>query len=166
MSLELRAAEESDAAAVAAVHARSWGRAYRDHLPEPYRLPWPGQDREERWHELIVSAPPRFATTVAVDGPVLGFCSTLTPAGDDRSAAAEVAAIYVDPDHWRSGIGAVLIEYALATLTATGNRRVTAWLFAGNEGALAFYERFGFRPDGTSKTHPSGLSELRLVREA
>jgi hypothetical protein len=36
----------------------------------------------------------------------------------------------------------------------------------GNERALAFYARYGFRADGRTKIHAdTGLSEIRLVRD-
>lgn len=132
-------------------------------LAEAYRLPWPGQDREQRWRELIGARSEGSEATVAVEDEVVGVCVAISPTRSEVGlVTGEVAAIYVDPDHWRSGIGAALMNDALTSLAA--GRRVIAWCFAGNDRALAFYRAFGFEPDGATQIHPSGRAELRLAR--
>ena len=81
-------------------------------------------------------------------------------AGD---ATAEIAAIYVDPDSWRSGAGAALLNVALPKLSDDGWREVTLWVFAANTQARRFDEQFGFAADGREKLDEhSGQSEVRL----
>ncbi|MEO8181149.1 MAG: GNAT family N-acetyltransferase [Deltaproteobacteria bacterium] len=55
-----------------------------------------------------------------LDGRAIGFCS-LTPSRDvgAEPGTAEVSAIYVDPDHYRSGAGTALMQAALAVTRCT-----------------------------------------------
>jgi ribosomal protein S18 acetylase RimI-like enzyme len=46
---------------------------------------------------------------------------------------------------------------------AVGDRAAYLWVVEGNQRALGFYERQGFRVDGTTKEEPEGL-HLRMVR--
>ncbi len=52
---------------------------------------------------------------------------------------------------------------ASAELLRGGWREVTLWVFAANDRARFFYERFGFEPDGVTKRHPpSGQEVIRM----
>ncbi|MEY2515901.1 MAG: hypothetical protein QOJ89_3259 [bacterium] len=96
---------------------------------------------------------------------VAGFCSIVAPSRDDDAGerTCEVAAIYVDPEAWRRGIGRALLEAAVREARADGWRTVTLWVFAANDRAHAFYEAFGFAPDGGALVdESSGRSEIRM----
>jgi ribosomal protein S18 acetylase RimI-like enzyme len=169
-AIAVRRAVEGDAAAIAAVHVRAWQAAYRglvaDEILDGSRI----EGRERMWNELLAGGRDAPATTVAeVDGAVAGFCTVAAPSRDDDAPprTAEIPAIYVDPDHLRRGIGAALLGAALDGLEQGGWERVTLWVFAGNDAARAFYARFGFEPDGTSRLMEAfGASVDRLVRPA
>jgi GNAT superfamily N-acetyltransferase len=121
--------------------------------------------RERGWRELIAGARAPSETLVGeVDGTVRGFCSVIAPTRDHDVPpwTAEVAAIYVEPMRWRGGVGAALLERALADLAEDGWRRLTLWVLDRNDGAVAFYRRFGFEPDGAAKDEPA--LEARAVR--
>jgi len=87
----------------------------------------------------------------------------LTARDDDAATATdEIAALYVDPGHWRRGIGSALLRESLDRLVAAGAREATVWVLDGNAGGLAFYEQAGFEPDGARTPHePSGRDQLR-----
>ena len=187
-TFELRPASREDAAAIAAVHAESRRVAYADLLPERELMPWPGRDRVERWRRLLLGEAPGLETTVAVDpdGRVLGLCSTVLPEGApgypaggaaagaaardpgpgdasaDGSTPGEIAALYVDPGSWRSGVGRALAEDALARLAAGGCRVARVRVLAGNEPALSLYRALGFERD--EDAGPPGRDELTLSR--
>ncbi len=67
---------------------------------------------------------------------------------------AELVAMYVDPDHWREGLGYALMEAVLERLAGLPYEEAVLWTFKENGRAIAFYERFGWRPDGAEKIHP------------
>jgi ribosomal protein S18 acetylase RimI-like enzyme len=65
------------------------------------------------------------------DGAVVGFVAL-----DDD----EVTWLYVDPAHYRRGIGRALLRHAVAA----AGQRVETTVLAGNDGALALYLSEGF----------------------
>jgi GNAT superfamily N-acetyltransferase len=95
----------------------------------------------------------------------VGFCSIATPSRDEDATedTCEVTAIYVAPSAWRAGTGRALLSAALDEVRQSDWREVTLWVFAANAGARAFYDGFGFVPDGAETHHqPSGQTEIRL----
>jgi len=69
----------------------------------------------------------------------------------------------VEPGSWRRGIGRLLLEAALARLRDGGWRQATLWVFAANDRARAFYERFGFAADGAELVDDAGgPPEIRM----
>jgi GNAT superfamily N-acetyltransferase len=75
--------------------------------------------RAERWTTLLAQGKSTGFKLVAEDGDqVAGFCSVVTPARDEDLGprACEVAAIYVDPSRWRSGVGTSLLDAAVGRL--------------------------------------------------
>ncbi len=69
----------------------------------------------------------------------------------------ELYALYVREAHWGTGVGYALFEVAV------GDRAAYLWVLANNERAIHFYERQGFRLDGTEDEHDEGL-HVRMVR--
>jgi ribosomal protein S18 acetylase RimI-like enzyme len=166
--IAVRRAVEGDAAAIAAVHVRAWQAAYRGIVADAILDGLAVADRQRMWSGLLAGGDDATATTVAeVGGAVAGFCTVATPSRDDDAppSTAEIPALYVDPHRRRRGIGAALLEAALDGLEQDGWERVTLWVFSGNDAARAFYARFGFEADGTSRPiEAMGAAADRLVR--
>lgn len=79
------------------------------------------------------------------DGRVLGFAVVLP-----RSTCLFVLdGLFVEPGHWRGGIGRALIADARARVAAKGGARLETVAHPRAEG---FYERTGFRVIGTEAT--------------
>jgi len=57
----------------------------------------------------------------------------------------ELRAVNVLEAHHGSGLADLLMEQL------AGDEPATLWVVRGNEGAVAFYRRHGFRADGTAK---------------
>jgi GNAT superfamily N-acetyltransferase len=168
VSVVVRPAAEPDAAAIAGIHVRGWRAAYRGLVPEPLLAGLSLERRERGWRELIAAGRAPSLTLVGeVDGVVAGFCSVIAPTRDGGAPpwTAEVAAIYVEPVRWRGGVGGALLERSLRDLAEDGWRRATLWVLERNDGAVAFYRRFGFAPDGAVKEDAAlEAREVRMVR--
>jgi GNAT superfamily N-acetyltransferase len=96
---------------------------------------------------------------------VIGFIQLVL----SRDAAApagtgEVAALYVDPEHWRSGAGRALLAASVALALRRGYRALTLWVLDANAAARRFYERQGLAPDGETKLDPRAGGVLFEVR--
>ena len=56
-----------------------------------------------------------------------------------------VVTLDVHPEHRRHGVGGMLLSRLIADLTNEGAREISLEVDVTNAGAIAFYERFGFR---------------------
>ena len=164
--MRIQPAELGDAPAIAGVVVESWRAAYRGLVADEFLDELSVDDRTGRWASRI-AAPHASVLVADDDGSVVGACSSAAPSPDRdaRPGCAELGALYVHPDHWRRGVGRALLSAALAGLDAAGWREVTLWVLAGNEAAISFYRRFGFRADGAEGVHPrSGAATARFCR--
>lgn len=83
---------------------------------------------------------------VAEIGPtIVGFASFIAQDGND----AELDGMFVEPTHWRQGIGRLLIEAVERELVAWQATRLRV---VANPNALAFYKAVGFVTIGEEKT--------------
>ena len=77
--------------------------------------------------------------------------------------AAEIVAIHTLPESWGTGLGAAMLTEALRQI---GERNVFLWAFRENVRARRFYEKQGFRWDGTERVSQfDGAVEVRYVKE-
>jgi GNAT superfamily N-acetyltransferase len=164
-----RVATPDDAAAIGAIHVRTWQAAYRGVMPQEYLDGLDSASRAAGWQRLLSAPPPGDTTLVAeVDGRVVGFANVGPSRDEDATdGEGEVRAIYVDPDSWDSGAGRELMIAGLARLTESGLRHAILWVLVGNERARRFYEAGGWRADGAVKDEESfgvQVSELRYRR--
>lgn len=77
-----------------------------------------------------------------VDDVIKGF-AILVPRSDGNS---ELDALFVEPSHWRRGIGRLLVEYGCEKAKASGAAELHV---IGNPHAEGFYAASGFRLLGT-----------------
>ena len=75
---------------------------------------------------------------------------------------AEIVAIHTLPESWGTGLGHAMLTEAL---TQIGNQRVYLWAFKENTRARRFYEKHGFRWDGTERISEFDTAlEVRYVK--
>jgi ribosomal protein S18 acetylase RimI-like enzyme len=167
MTIQVRSATTDDAPAIARVNVESWQAAYRGIVSDRFLREVSVDVRERAWRDRVLSDPSRLTLVAERDGEVLGYCGLSTPSRDEDAAfgVAEIAAVYVHPDAWRTGAGGALMESALAALRDAGWRVATLWVFEANLRARGFYERYGFTLDGSRQGHPElgpNAAEVRL----
>jgi GNAT superfamily N-acetyltransferase len=152
----VRRATLDDVSGIAQVHVQSWKSAYQGQLPDDVIESQDEAKRAALWLQLL-----RNTRYVAVlDDTICGFCSLIRsrdPGTSDQTG--EIATIYVDPVHWRSGAGSALMGAAVEVARTTGYRAITLWVLESNWAGRRFYEHFGFAPDGETKQEErAGLS--------
>jgi GNAT superfamily N-acetyltransferase len=155
--VSIRQAVVPDAEALAHLHVDVWDDAYTGLMPQGIL-----DDRREKvaervdtWREILGGREP---TWLAEDSDgLVGFASTGPARDNDMGETLELYALYVRASYWGTGVGYALFEIAV------GDRGAYLWVLADNERAIAFYERQGFRLDGTEDEHDEGR-HVRMVR--
>jgi ribosomal-protein-alanine N-acetyltransferase len=123
--MKLRAADASDALALAKAHAAA------------FESPWPPEA-----FTALMDAPGVFALT-AVDGAPVGLILMRAIAGE-----AEILTLAVEPSHRRRGVARALVRGGLAQAAAMGADEAFLEVAADNPGALALYREEGFEQAG------------------
>ena len=83
-------------------------------------------------------------------------------AWQNTEEGAEIIAVHSLPESWGTGLGAAMVAGALKQI---GNRPVFLWAFKENVRARRFYEKHGFRWDGTERVSEfDGAVEVRYVK--
>ena len=94
---------------------------------------------------------------------VMGFTAYGPCRDEDLPGWGEVRAIYVLRAYQGQKVGRRLMEAALEQLA--DYPRIALWVLKGNEKAVRFYERCGFRFDGTERDITLGtpVTERRMI---
>lgn len=91
---------------------------------------------------------------VGEDSGVLGW--------QEVEDGAEIVAIHSLPESWGTGLGHAMLTYALKEI---GEKPVFLWAFKENKRARRFYEKHGFRWDGSERVSRfDGALEVRYVK--
>lgn len=153
----LRRACPEDAEALAHLHLDVWDDAYTGLMSQEILDDRREKvaERVERWR-AILAGPHGNLLAEGPDG-LIGFAAAGEGRDNDVDIELELMALYVRAGWWGSGVGYALFEEAV------GDRASYLWVLASNERAIRFYERQGFRLDGTRDEHDEGL-HVRMVR--
>ncbi len=162
MDVRCRQATEDDVEALAVLVARA-NASYRDWADADWKPPGIEHDRL-RWRERFDDAAAWNAVAVA-SSRLLG-CVSLTDAreedGDGPSipGLAHLSRMFVDPEHWRRGIGSLLLDRAVEEMRKRGYRKAQLFTPKRNIRSRRFYERHAWRP-GEETRRWQGLVLIR-----
>ena len=140
------------------VHYKSWQETYPG-LVDPAYL-------ERHTLEKCINTAHKWSDNILVakDGEkVVGFAGYGSYRDETLPEHGEVYAIYVLAEYQGKKIGYELMNAALDRLS--NYKRVALWVLKGNDKAIRFYERYGFRFDGTEAEIMLGTpnTELRMI---
>lgn len=142
------------------VHWKSWHETYTGLIDPAYMERITLEkcvDMAHRWPQNMM---------VAKDGDkVIGFVGYGEHHDDTLTDCGEVFAIYVLAEYYGQKVGYALMNAAFEKLATY--KKIAVWVLKGNDRAIRFYERYGFRFDGTEKEVKLGTpnTELRMVYE-
>jgi GNAT superfamily N-acetyltransferase len=165
----VRVATVGDARAIAEAHIAAWLIAYRGIMPDSYlddlASDMAGQVARRRVHIARPDEPRLFNLVAERDGKVVGWLAAGPCRDDDRhETQAEIWAVYVHPDAWRTGAGGALMTAAIERLSTEGYTEASLWVFEENPRARGFYERYGWRTDGASQIFERDGSQAIEIR--
>jgi ribosomal protein S18 acetylase RimI-like enzyme len=153
--VQIRRARLEDAAAIAAVHVRTWQSAY-EHVFGAERLAGLDLAAREGLARRFATDPEQDAFVAEDDGRIAGFVATGPP--EDDGEERELYAIYVLPEAWGTAAGAGLMRAAVEAMRARGAADAILWVLEDNPRARRFYEREGWRADGSAESEYLGLT--------
>ncbi len=145
------------------VHFRAWKETYTGLIDQIYLDSRKLETSERIARKAFENG---FPSLVAKDGDrVVGFADYGPCRSEDLTDAGEIYAIYILRDHYDTGTGRALMGKALEALS--GYRKTAVWVLEGNERAIRFYQRCGFRFDGKKQELSLGttVTEVRMVLE-
>lgn len=142
------------------VHFKAWHETYTGLIDTEYLNNMTEEKCKKiahKWTDNIL---------VAKDGDkVIGFVGYGMYCDETLTDCGEVFAIYVLADYHGQKVGYALMNAAFEKLAAY--KKIAVWVLKGNNKAINFYERYGFRFDGTEKKVILGTpsTELRMIFE-
>ena len=148
----------ADTEGKAYVHWKAWQETYAG-LVDPGYLEGLTLEKcgeiARRWPDNLLVA--------KAAGRVVGFAGFGPCMDPDSPNCGEVYSLYVLREFQNRKIGYALMNAAVEKLK--DYRKIVVWVLRGNEKAIRFYERYGFRFDGVSKEILLGTPnvELRMV---
>jgi ribosomal protein S18 acetylase RimI-like enzyme len=158
--VEIRRARLEDAAAIAAVHVRTWQSAY-EHVFGAERLAGLDLAAREGLARRLATDPESDAFVVEDEGRIVGFVATGPP--EEEGEERELYAIYVLPEAWGTEAGTGLMQAAVEAMRARHAADAILWVLDDNPRARRFYEREGWYADGSAESEYLGLT-VPLVR--
>ena len=146
----LRPASLSDAESLAQLGRSSFCAAFK-HLYRPEDLSAFLEQAYSRDAVAAEIADPAITHRLAqdyIDAPLTGFVKVKQPSGyaehSDAANPLGLGQLYCDPARIGEGIGAALLEWALAEAKSRGCDAVQLSVWSENYGAQRFYARYGF----------------------
>ena len=151
----IRAAELSDAEAIASVHASAWRTAFT-FLPSRFLEAMTAGAVLAKWEADLVL--PTTSMFVAIsEGDVIGFLQVRAD-GDE----GEVMSLYVDPLRWRQRVGSTLLDFGEAWLVSQGVDSAALWTARESPQSRSFYEDRGWVASGGEQTQVLGPANVAL----
>jgi ribosomal protein S18 acetylase RimI-like enzyme len=149
MTIQLRPAAAADTAALADLGRRAitakFGHLYK---PEDFAT-FLGEAHSEAKVAKEIADPGMRIAVLEEDGALIAFCklvlaSTMPAGHSDARAPLELKQLYTDPARIGGGLGARLMDWAMAEAKALGADEIQLSVFSENPEAQRFYHRYGF----------------------
>ena len=162
MNITIQTATESDAGDLAFVICESWRSAYADIIsPEELEKHTDSAKRTEQFRKWISSGLSNYLIA-RDDGKPCGICTYGASRDNGMEGFGEIVAIYTLSEYWNRGLGKRIMDAAVEDLRALGYDKIMCRTYEANTRARRFYEKYGFRADGTYED--SGMSGALTVR--
>ncbi len=146
---------DSEIRGKAYVHWKSWHETYSDLVCRDYMDKMTLEKCEDLAHRWLGNI------LVAKDGEdVVGFAGYGAYRDGTMSDVGEVYSIYVLKKYFDRGVGRALMDAAVEKLAPY--KKIAVWVLDGNDRAIRFYEKYGFKLDGVCSEIT--LGEPRIER--
>ena len=151
--------EQDDVMAISHVYEESWKSAYKGLIPQTYleEIPkghWANALKSGIWKNILM-----------LDGEKIIGTSAYCAARDEKlNGYGEIVSIYFLPDYMGKGYGKLLFKEVLNRLHIEGYKDIYLWVLEGNNRAIRFYEKLGFKPNGAYLDDNIGGKDLKELQ--
>lgn len=167
MGAEIRVGTLDDVGAVAALHVLSRKVTYRGILPDETLDAFNVGAFWQYWANRVAKDAGTHRLLLAEENGELRGFSYLGPGDEEDEVPPDTGvlnALHVHPSAQGRGLGRSLMDRCLRTFAEMGFSRAVLWVLEGNDRARRFYERGGWRHDGTVRDAPFGQAVTRQLR--
>jgi RimJ/RimL family protein N-acetyltransferase len=148
---KIRYADISDAKTLGEIHSKSWKVAYKGIVPNEI-LDNITVEKRQKYFEKALTDGWEEDAIIFKDNEAVGLiCIGKCRDTDQPDTCGEILGIYLLAEYWNIGIGSELINWGLNELKKRNYNKVTLWVLEENINARRFYEKIGFKHDGTVK---------------
>lgn len=160
--IAVRSAFSDDAAALGTIMSRSFRSAFSEFVSQSTLDACAGEGAcVGLMGALLAEGKMRFLLGLLNARPV----GELVWSAGEGPEWAEIQAIHSLPESWGSGLGAAMLEKAMADMAGEGYRTVGLWAFRENKRARRFYEKHGFTFTGGERVSEfDGAVEVQYIR--
>lgn len=156
----IRPAKQTDAQALGAVYCQGWQQGYAGLMPQFFLdALTPANCAPKPDH---IASDRRFVAEV--NGEVVGTITFGKGRDGGEEGFAEIYALYVLPEYWRTGQGSALVRSVSDAVKAQGFSGLYLWTLGDNTRARAFYEHLGMMPTGQEREFEIAGSYLPEVK--
>jgi ribosomal protein S18 acetylase RimI-like enzyme len=142
--VRIRAAQVTDAGAVARIDVETWRETYPGLLPQQMLLGLSAPQRRRLWSQFILRSPGDLLVATHQTDGIVGFGSCGIRRGGEPRYAGEIFTLYVEPGYQGEGIGRRLLLHLFGRLMRRALPSAVVWVLRDNP-ARFFYERLGGR---------------------
>lgn len=149
MSILIRKATKDDIPDLARIHLASKKVAYHGIVDQNFLNQKTEQEYHDKWTNWL-SEEGMNVSLVSTEDQSVGFISygrmQTPPPGTSKirpQFTAEIFAIHIHPEVWRSGMGKETFQYAASELLHDKHHALCLWVLAKNERAIKFYDYLG-----------------------
>jgi len=143
VDVTIRLAEPDEAEVLFAIQ-KAASLAGLGHVFPADRFPYPDEAVRDRWRE-VVAGPDHEAFVAETDGEPVGVAAI---EGDWLNG------LYVLPERWGSNVAPSLHEVVVDAIRVSGAASAHRWVLEATARARRFYERRGWRENGTTRVVP------------
>ena len=156
--MQIRYAEEKDRLALGHIYCEAWKKAYRGMMPDAFL---DGLTDEKAAPKAVA---PGSVLVTEENGVITGLTNFGPPRQAEDKNPGELRSIYVLPEYWGSGAGAMLLQGAQDVLRDAGYAGVYLWVLRDNSRARRFYNKMGMMDTGIQQQIMLAGTELTEVR--
>lgn len=149
MELQFTLAGIEDIEDMVKIQCESWKHAYSGIMSDDF-IERKNLSRRDKWSGIL-SAENTKHYIVRFKGCPIAMVSIDFPREAAEPDTYEIFGLYILPEYTGKGFGREIMLWTENKIKMMGYKKISLWVLEPNVSAKKFYEKLGFKPDGTEK---------------